>query len=103
MPAPSRPSFSSNSKFKKSPGARPRSGGRRFGKPFVSRRKVCRFCADHVDYVDFKNVNMLRAFITDRGKVLSSRITGVCMYHQRGLAQAIKRARNIALLPFAPV
>ena len=67
----------------------------------MSRRKVCRFCADKIDYIDFKNVNLLRNFVTDRGKVLSSRTTGVCMSHQRGLIRAIKRARNIALLPFA--
>jgi small subunit ribosomal protein S18 len=69
----------------------------------MSRRKVCRFCADKVDYIDFKNVNMLRNFISDRGKVLSSRATGVCATHQRGLIRGIKRARNIALLPFTVV
>jgi small subunit ribosomal protein S18 len=67
----------------------------------MARRKVCRFCADKMDYIDFKNVNLLRNFVTDRGKVLSSRTTGVCTYHQRDLTRAIKRARNIALLPFA--
>lgn len=80
------------------PGSRPT--GRRFGKSFMRRRKVCRFCADKVDYIDFKNVNILRNFVTDRGKMLPSRSTGVCKYHQRDLARAIKRARNIALLPF---
>lgn len=81
------------------PGSGPsRPGGR---KPFMSRRKICRFCADKIDYIDFKNVNMLRNFITERGKMLSSRSTGVCASHQRGLSSALKRARNIALLPFS--
>lgn len=83
-------------------GPRPSGPGGRFRKP-MSRRKVCRFCADKIDYIDFKNVNMLRNFISDRGKVLSSRSTGVCASHQRGLIRAIKRARNIALLPFTVV
>ena len=90
----SKPAFKSN----KPPvaGGRPRP---KFRKPFISRRKVCRFCADHVDYIDFKNVNLLRNYISDRGKVLSARITGLCMFHQRRLMVAIKRSRNIALLP----
>lgn len=78
----------------------PRGRGR---KSFFTRKKVCRFCADKIDYIDFKNVNLLRNFITDRGKMVSSRTTGVCASHQRGLSLAIKRARNIALLPFATV
>lgn len=69
----------------------------------MSRRKVCRFCADKIDYIDFKNVNMLRNFITERGKMLSARSTGVCATHQRDLSLAIKRARNIALIPFSVV
>ncbi len=75
-------------------------GAGRFRKPFV-RRKVCRFCVDKVDYIDFKNVNILRSFISDRGKMLSSRSTGVCASHQRHLANAIRIARNIAMLPFS--
>lgn len=83
-----------------STGPRPQGGpGGRFRKPFV-RRKVCRFCVDKVDYIDFKNVNVLRNFISDRGKMLSSRSTGVCATHQRNLARAIRLARNIAMLPF---
>ena len=86
-------------------GSRPpvRRPGGRFGKPFLAKRKVCRFCQDKVDYIDFKNMNMLRNFITERGKILSSRTTGVCTGHQRGLLKAVKRARNIALLPFSAV
>ena len=76
-------------------GSRP--GGRR---PFAPRRKVCRFCADHIPFVDFKQIPVLRTFTTERGKILSSRITGTCAKHQRQLGQAIKRARFLALLPF---
>ena len=78
-------------------GDRPNRPPRRFG----GRRKVCRFCVDKVDYIDFKNVNVLRSFISDRGKMLSSRSTGVCASHQRHLANAIRIARNIAMLPFS--
>ncbi len=85
------------------PGARDRSrvasAPRRRG-PFRPRRKVCRFCADKVQHVDFKLTQVLRAFTTDRGKILSSRITGTCAKHQKQLGRAIKRARYLALLPF---
>ncbi|MBI2118701.1 MAG: 30S ribosomal protein S18 [Elusimicrobia bacterium] len=74
----------------------------RFKKPFL-RRKVCRFCVDKISYIDFKNVNLLRNFISERGKIFSSRSTGVCSTHQRGLGSAIKRARDIAMLPFAVI
>ncbi len=69
-------------------------------RPFVPRRKVCRFCADKVESVDFKQVQILRSFTTERGKILSSRITGNCAGHQRQLTRAIKRCRYLALLPF---
>ena len=72
-------------------------GGRR---PFTPRRKVCRFCADKIGRVDFKQVNVLKTFTTDRGKILSSRITGNCASHQRQLTRAVKRCRYLALLPF---
>ena len=68
--------------------------------PFPVRRKVCRFCADKVRDIDYKQIQILRAFLTDTGKILSSRITGNCAKHQRGLGRAIKRARNLALLPY---
>lgn len=74
----------------------------RFKKSFA-KKKVCRFCADKVEYIDFKNVNLLRNFITERGKITSSRITGVCSPHQRKLTSAIKLARNIALMPFSVI
>lgn len=66
----------------------------------MPRRKVCRFCADKISEIDFKQVQLLRSFTTDRGKMLSSRMTGNCARHQRMLARAIKRARNISLLPY---
>ena len=69
---------------------------RRFG-----RRKVCKFCVDKVSLVDYKDVRLLGSFITERGKLIPNRITGNCSRHQRELTTAVKRARNVALLPFA--
>ena len=68
---------------------------------FFRRRKVCKFCADKIDYVDYKDVKLLSSFVPERGKVLPRRMFGTCAEHQRKLTLAIKRARNIALLPFA--
>jgi small subunit ribosomal protein S18 len=68
---------------------------------FFRRRKVCKFCADKIDYVDYKDVKLLSGFVPERGKVLPRRMFGTCAEHQRKLTLAIKRARNIALLPFA--
>ncbi len=76
------------------------SGAPRRRGPFAPRRKVCRFCAEKIFDIDFKQVPILRTFTTERGKILSSRVTGTCATHQRQLARAIKRARNLALLPF---
>jgi len=64
------------------------------------RKKVCKLCVRKVKHVDYKDVDLLRRFITDRGKILPRRITGTCAKHQRMLATAIKRARFVALLPF---
>ena len=66
----------------------------------VKKKKVCSFCVDKVETVDYKDFNRLKKFITERGKILPRRITGNCAKHQRQLTVAIKRARNIALLPF---
>lgn len=79
--------------------ARPprRTEGRR---PFVKRRKVCRFCAEKIRDVDFKQIPLLRSFLSETGKIISGRTTGNCAKHQRGLTQAIKRARNLSLLPY---
>ena len=64
------------------------------------RRKVCSFCVDKVQGIDYKDAAKLRKFITERGKILPRRISGTCANHQRQLTIAIKRARNVALLPF---
>jgi ribosomal protein S18 len=64
------------------------------------RRKVCQFCVDKVDYIDYKDVARLRRFMSERAKILPRRVTGTCARHQREMTVAIKRARQIALLPF---
>jgi small subunit ribosomal protein S18 len=64
------------------------------------RRKFCRFCADKTAFIDYKDIKTLRNYITERGKMLAGRMTGNCAKHQRELTRAIKRARNIALMPF---
>ena len=64
------------------------------------RRKVCKFCAEKIDYIDYKDVRMLMPFVPDRGKILPRRISGVCAPHQRALQTAIKRARQLALVPY---
>lgn len=65
------------------------------------RIKVCRFCEDKALQVDYKDERMLRRFVTERGKVIPRRMSGTCARHQRSLVTAIKRARNIAILPYA--
>ncbi|MEI8200964.1 MAG: 30S ribosomal protein S18 [Eubacteriales bacterium] len=70
-------------------------------RPRRTRRKVCAFCADKVEFIEYKDVSKLRKFTSDRGKILPKRMTGNCAKHQRELTIAIKRARHIALLPFA--
>jgi small subunit ribosomal protein S18 len=74
--------------------ARERRRGRR------GRRKVCNFCVDKVEYVDYKEAGRLRRYLSERGKILPRRITGNCARHQRQLTVAIKRARQVALLPY---
>ena len=65
-----------------------------------SRRKVCAFCQEKVEYIDYKDVNRLKQYITEGGKILPRRMSGVCAMHQRALSNAIKKARIVALLPF---
>ncbi|MDR3048754.1 MAG: 30S ribosomal protein S18 [Elusimicrobiota bacterium] len=77
-----------------------RQGGGKFKKPGFVKKKICRFCADKLE-IDYKNLSMLRAFVTDGGKILSGRITGSCAKHQRELDRAVKRARMLAMLPFS--
>jgi len=69
-------------------------------KRFFHRRKVCRFCADSTLVINYKDVNMLRYFISERAKIIPRRISGTCANHQRELARAIKQSRTIALLPY---
>jgi small subunit ribosomal protein S18 len=64
------------------------------------RRKVCKFCSEKIDYIDYKDVRLLMPFVPDRGKILPRRISGVCAPHQRALQTAIKRARQLALVPY---
>jgi small subunit ribosomal protein S18 len=72
----------------------------RDGKPKRAHRKVCSFCVEKAQYIDYKEVSRLRRFISERGKILPRRVTGTCARHQRTLTVALKRARQIALLPF---
>ena len=98
------------------PGGQRQSGGRppyrgggqggyrpRRGRPrYYARRKICSFCVDKVKHIDYKDVNRLRRFTSDRYKMEARRKTGVCSKHQRALSRAIKRARYLALIPFSP-
>ncbi|MBJ6723461.1 30S ribosomal protein S18 [Geomesophilobacter sediminis] len=82
------------------PNQRPSNSGPRKKRPF-QRRKVCRFCADKQVSIDYKDPRTLRYFVSERGKIIPRRISGNCSKHQREITEAIKRARNIALLPIA--
>jgi small subunit ribosomal protein S18 len=84
----------------RSPGARGQRARRTQGRRFIPRRKVCVFCTDKIDVIDYKRPEILRRFLTDRGKIRPRRRTGTCAKHQRRLAVAIKRARHLALLPY---
>jgi small subunit ribosomal protein S18 len=84
------------------PGDKDAKGGdKRRGGGFFRRRKVCKFCADKIDDINYKDVKLLSGFVPERGKVLPRRISGTCAKHQRGLRVAIVRARQLALLPYA--
>ncbi|AZP04235.1 30S ribosomal protein S18 [Jeotgalibaca ciconiae] len=72
-------------------------GGRRGGR---RRKKVCHFCANHIDHVDYKDIDLLKRYVSEKGKILPRRVTGTCAKHQRTLTVAVKRARIIALMPF---
>ncbi len=74
--------------------------GGRPSRRFVSRPKICQFCADKNSAIDYKQVDMLRRFVTEEGKIRPRRQTGTCARHQRELASAVKRARHLALLPY---
>jgi small subunit ribosomal protein S18 len=78
-------------------GADKQQGQRR---PMFRRRKVCKFCADKIDDINYKDVKLLSPFVPERGKILPRRISGTCAMHQRKLQTALKRARQIALIPY---
>jgi small subunit ribosomal protein S18 len=71
------------------------------GRKFFRRKKVCKFCAEKIDAIPYRDTRLLQQFVAERGKIVPRRLTGVCTTHQRRLTRAIKQARNIALLPFA--
>src|ERR1700685_3013097 len=79
------------------PGGPPREGGRKF----FRRKKVCKFCVEKIEDINYKDYRMLGQFVAESGKIVPRRLTGVCSPHQHRLSNAIKMARNIALLPFA--
>ena len=81
--------------------SRPREGRRSGGVRYVPRRKVCSFCSEKVEVIDYKDPSRLRRYVSDRGKIEPRRRTGTCNKHQHALAVAIKRARHLALLPYA--
>ena len=87
-------------------GSGPRPGGRPSGGPggrgkFFRRKKVCKFCTEKIDAIPYRDVKLLGQFVAESGKIVPRRLTGVCAPHQHRLSAAIKKARNIALLPFA--
>ena len=65
------------------------------------KRKICIFCKDRIDYVDYKDVSLLKKFVSERGKIRSRRVSGNCVQHQRDVATAVKNAREMALLPYS--
>jgi len=76
-------------------------GGREGGRKYFRRKKVCKFCVEKIEAINYKDVRLLGQFVAESGKIVPRRLTGVCTPHQRRLSSAIKQARNIALLPFA--
>ena len=82
------------------PGGGP-GGSREGGRKYFRRKKVCKFCVEKIESINYKDVRLLAQFVAESGKIVPRRLTGVCTPHQRRLSAAIKQARNIALLPFA--
>jgi len=82
------------------PGGGGREGGPG-GRKYFRRKKVCKFCTEKIEAINYKDVRLLAQFVAESGKIVHRRLTGVCTPHQRRLSSAIKQARNIALLPFA--
>ena len=102
-PAEGRPGRPSGPRPGGRPGGRPAGpgAGREGGRKFFRRKKVCKFCTEKIDNINYKDVRLLSQFVAESGKIVPRRLTGVCTPHQRRLTDAIKQARNIALLPFA--
>jgi small subunit ribosomal protein S18 len=92
-----RPRFGGGGGGRSGPGGPPREGGRKF----FRRKKVCKFCTEKIADINYKDYRLLGQFVAESGKIVPRRLTGVCSPHQHRLASAIKKARNIALLPFA--
>ena len=83
------------------PRSGPGGGGPRGDRKYFRRKKVCKFCTEKIDAIDYKDFRLLGQFVAESGKIVPRRLSGVCTPHQRRLGRAIKVARNIALLPFA--
>ena len=81
--------------------ARPRREKEEKGWQKRTKRKVCIFCVERIDHVDYKDVSLLRKFVSERGKIRARRVSGNCSQHQRDVASAVKNAREMALLPFS--
>ena len=101
----SRPDGGAREGGPRGPRSGPRPGGgpggpREGGRKFFRRKKVCKFCVEKIDAINYKDVRLLSQFVAESGKIVPRRLTGVCTPHQRRLTDAIKQARNIALLPF---
>ena len=96
-PGGDRPRFGGGGR---SPGGPPREGGGG-GRKFFRRKKVCKFCTEKIEDINYKDYRLLGQFVAESGKIVPRRLTGVCAPHQHRLSSAIKQARNIALLPFA--
>jgi small subunit ribosomal protein S18 len=99
--AAARPSGPRSSSGPRQGGGRPGGSGRDGGRKFFRRKKVCKFCTEKIDSINYKDVRLLSGFVAESGKIVPRRLTGVCTPHQRRVTEAIKQARNIALLPFA--
>jgi small subunit ribosomal protein S18 len=99
--AAARPSGPRSSSGPRPSGGRPGGSGRDGGRKFFRRKKVCKFCTEKIDSINYKDVRLLSGFVAESGKIVPRRLTGVCTPHQRRVTEAIKQARNIALLPFA--
>ena len=81
-------------------GSKDAKGDKGARRPFFRRRRMCKFCVEKIDYISYKDVKLLAPFIPERGKIQPRRISGVCATHQRALQTAIKRARQLALVPY---